>query len=285
MSPEGIRSSSLGVKRKGWCGNGDSRRHSSQPTILNQQNHPACTCPLFPRPSTPPPQHTHPQTNASIVRDLAQACAEHCPKAHLAIIANPVNSTVPICAEVYKKAGVYDPKRLFGVTTLDVCRSSTFVAGLTGKDPKDVNVTVVGGHSGITIVPLLSQQSDAAGILKEGGQKVADLIKRIQFGGDEVVKAKDGERGVSLTSIHSLGGVHRWECCAGVPWHDRTTTRLHSIACKNRLFTSAKNFKLTSSPTRPLSPTQLSLFQQVPARLRSPWPTLVLSSPTPFSGP
>lgn len=27
------------------------------------------------------------------------------------IIANPVNSTVPIVGEVYKKAGVYDPKR------------------------------------------------------------------------------------------------------------------------------------------------------------------------------
>ncbi|KAF9155822.1 malate DEHYDROGENASE, NAD-dependent, partial [Mortierella sp. AD010] len=49
-------------------------------------------------------------TNASIVRDLASACAEHCPKAHILVIANPVNSTVPIVAEVFKKAGVFDPK-------------------------------------------------------------------------------------------------------------------------------------------------------------------------------
>lgn len=27
------------------------------------------------------------------------------------IISNPVNSTVPIVAEVFKKAGVYDPKK------------------------------------------------------------------------------------------------------------------------------------------------------------------------------
>ena len=78
------------------------------------------------------------------------------------------------------------------MTTLDVVRASTFVSGLSGKDPKDINVTVVGGHSGVTIVPILSQQGEGAGILKEGGQKLADLIKRIQFGGDEVVKAKDG---------------------------------------------------------------------------------------------
>ena len=38
------------------------------------------------------------------------------------IISNPVNSTVPIAAEVLKKAGVYNPSKLFGVTTLDVVR-------------------------------------------------------------------------------------------------------------------------------------------------------------------
>jgi len=39
-----------------------------------------------------------------------------------------VNSTVPIAAEVLKKKGVYDPKKLFGVTTLDTVRASTFIA-------------------------------------------------------------------------------------------------------------------------------------------------------------
>ena len=45
-------------------------------------------------------------------------------QALLNIISNPVNSTVPIAASVLKAAGVYDPKRLFGVTTLDVVRSA-----------------------------------------------------------------------------------------------------------------------------------------------------------------
>lgn len=43
-------------------------------------------------------------------------------QALLNIISNPVNSTVPIAAETLKKMGVYDPKKLFGVTTLDVVR-------------------------------------------------------------------------------------------------------------------------------------------------------------------
>jgi malate dehydrogenase len=45
------------------------------------------------------------------------------------MISNPVNSTVPIAAKVFKIARIYDEKRLFGVTTLDVVRAKTFYAG------------------------------------------------------------------------------------------------------------------------------------------------------------
>ncbi|XP_027173615.1 malate dehydrogenase 2, mitochondrial-like isoform X2 [Coffea eugenioides] len=45
------------------------------------------------------------------------------------MISNPVNSTVPIASEVFKKAGTYDDKKLFGVTILDVVRAKTFYAG------------------------------------------------------------------------------------------------------------------------------------------------------------
>lgn len=79
----------------------------------------------------------------------------------IAIISNPVNSTVPIAAEVLKTAGVYNPKKLAGVTTLDVCRANTFVANSQGWDPKDVDVTVIGGHAGITILPLFSRVNGA----------------------------------------------------------------------------------------------------------------------------
>ncbi|KAF7728143.1 Malate dehydrogenase, cytoplasmic [Apophysomyces ossiformis] len=133
-------------------------------------------------------------TNASIVRDLAEAAAKYCPKAHILIISNPVNSTVPIFAETFKKAGVFDPKRLYGVTTLDVVRASRFVAEVKNLDPKDVKVTVVGGHSGVTIVPLLSQTG-----LKFSKEELDSLTHRIQFGGDEVVKAKDGKGSATLS--------------------------------------------------------------------------------------
>jgi len=138
--------------------------------------------------------------NAGIVRDLATGIAEVAPKAFVLVISNPVNSTVPIVAEVFKKAGVFDPKRLFGVTTLDVVRASTFVAEVvqdTTIAPKVV-VPVVGGHSGVTIIPLLSQSSHP--IPSSVAQAdVEKLVNRIQFGGDEVVKAKDGAGSATLS--------------------------------------------------------------------------------------
>ena len=83
------------------------------------------------------------------------AVAANFPGALMNIISNPVNSTVPIAAEVFKKAGTYDPKKVFGVTTLDVVRSNTFVAEARGLDVNDVDVPVVDGHAGICILPLL----------------------------------------------------------------------------------------------------------------------------------
>ncbi|KAH7568814.1 hypothetical protein JRO89_XS06G0055400 [Xanthoceras sorbifolium] len=67
--------------------------------------------------------------NAGIVKSLCTAIAKYCPNALVNMISNPVNSTVPIAAEIFKKAGTYDEKRLFGVTTLDVVRAKTFYAG------------------------------------------------------------------------------------------------------------------------------------------------------------
>ena len=66
--------------------------------------------------------------NAGIVANIARVAAQVAPKAALLIISNPVNSTVPIVAEVLKKAGVYNKSKLFGVTTLDVVRANSFIA-------------------------------------------------------------------------------------------------------------------------------------------------------------
>lgn len=73
-------------------------------------------------------------------------------------------------------------------------RASRFISQHKGTDPADENITVVGGHSGATIVPLLSQ----SGYSLEG-KDLDDFVFRVQFGGDEVVKAKDGAGSATLS--------------------------------------------------------------------------------------
>jgi malate dehydrogenase len=139
-------------------------------------------------------------TNASIVRDLAAAVGRVAPDAHILVISNPVNSTVPIVAATLEKAGVFNPRRLFGITTLDVVRAARFLGGVVGASPNDSRVTVIGGHSGATIVPLLSQTSLGKNITGDAYEK---LVYRIQFGGDEVVKAKDGAGSATLSMAYA----------------------------------------------------------------------------------
>ena len=50
---------------------------------------------------------------------------EVCPDAVLDWIVNPVNSVVPGMCELYKKAGL-DPRKICGVTSLDIVRANKF---------------------------------------------------------------------------------------------------------------------------------------------------------------
>jgi len=139
-------------------------------------------------------------TNASIVRDLADAAAQYAPKALLAIIANPVNSTVPIASETYKKRNAYDPARIFGVTTLDIVRANTFIAEAKKLDVASVNCPVIGAHAGITIIPVISQCKPA---VKFPDDELKKLTERIQEAGTEVVKAKAGAGSATLSMAYA----------------------------------------------------------------------------------
>jgi len=139
-------------------------------------------------------------TNATIVADLVSACAKNCPRAIIAIIANPVNSTVVIASEIMKAHNVYDEKKVIGVTTLDVVRAATFVAEAKGLNPTKVNVPIIGGHSGNTIIPLLSQVTPPVTFTQ---QELDALTPRIQNAGTEVVEAKAGAGSATLSMAHA----------------------------------------------------------------------------------
>ncbi|KAJ4896734.1 Malate dehydrogenase 1 [Raphanus sativus] len=178
--------------------------------------------------------------NAAIVKTLSSAIAKYCPHALVNMISNPVNSTVPIAAEIFKKACMYDEKKLFGVTTLDVVRAKTFFAANANLPVADVNVPVIGGHAGVTILPLFSQATPQANL---SGDVLTALTKRTQDGGTEVVEAKAG-RGSATLSMAYAGALFADACLKGlngVPdvvecsYVQSTITELPFFASKVRL--------------------------------------------------
>lgn len=139
-------------------------------------------------------------TNASIVRDIADCAAQVAPKALIGIISNPVNSTVPIASEVFQKRGCYDPNRIFGVSTLDIVRANAFIAEAKNLDATKVNVPVIGGHSGVTIIPVISQCNPSVSFPAD---QLKALTARIQDAGTEVVKAKAGAGSATLSMAYA----------------------------------------------------------------------------------
>jgi len=159
------------------------------------------------------------KVNADIAKGIVEACAKFCPDAVLGMIVNPVNSVVPAMAELYKKKGL-DPNKIVGVTTLDVVRANKFVGESMGKNPNFINIPVIGGHAGETILPLFSQ--DKIGKTLEA-EKIPDMDKKVQDAGTVVVNAKNGKGSATLSMAYAgarlgksvlagLSGRKRTEC-------------------------------------------------------------------------
>lgn len=133
--------------------------------------------------------------NCGIAKNIVEACAKYCPQAVVALIVNPVNSVVPAMTELWKKKGL-NPKKIAGISTLDVVRAKKIVAEATGAPVEGVEIPVVGGHAGKTILPLFSQ--DAAGARIDPAQ-IPALDEKVQNAGTEVVTAKAGKGSATLS--------------------------------------------------------------------------------------
>jgi malate dehydrogenase len=83
-----------------------------------------------------------------------------------------------------------------------VVRSNAFLAESQGWDARKTDVPVVGGHAGETILPLFSQVKGA----KLTAEQTAALTVRVQFGGDEVVKAKAAKVTIEGKEVEGRGG-------------------------------------------------------------------------------
>jgi malate dehydrogenase len=81
-------------------------------------------------------------------------------------------------------------------------RASNFLSEAQPSLPPSTDVTVVGGHAGITILPLWSQVKGVS----LPADTLEKLTKRVQFGGDEVVAAKAVKAMVDGVETAARGG-------------------------------------------------------------------------------
>ncbi|GAV47814.1 hypothetical protein ZYGR_0I01100 [Zygosaccharomyces rouxii] len=148
--------------------------------------------------------------NAKIVKSIGSSIAQHCDlnKVFILLISNPINSLVPVLVKELesKSQGTQVERRVLGLTKLDSVRASAFLHEVTikhGLKPKSNtldDVPVVGGHSGETIVPLFSQAPNGNRLSQDA---LEALVQRVQFGGDEVVRAKNGAGSATLCMAHA----------------------------------------------------------------------------------
>merc|ERR1711982_95154 len=93
-----------------------------------------------------------------------------------------------------------DPKKIVGITTLDCVRANKFVAEIQGVNPSEVDIPVIGGHAGVTIMPVFSQDKHAS---KIPADKIPELDKHVQNAGTDVVNAKNGKGSATLSMAYA----------------------------------------------------------------------------------
>jgi len=99
---------------------------------------------------------------------------------------------------MFKKAGVFDEKKILGITNLGAVRTNSFIAkekvNFVGKknrvknnlnfctknkglDSSTVNCPVIGGHSGVTIVPVISQCNPSVDLISSKQQLIVLRVR------------------------------------------------------------------------------------------------------------
>ncbi len=125
-------------------------------------------------------------TNAGIVTGVAQQALQVSPNAYVIIFANPMDA---MC-QITRQATGLPRNRLVGQGgMLDSTRYRTFVAWELGTSVKDVQCYVLGGHTDVTMVPIVSTAAVGGIPLRQllSQERIDALIDRTRKGGTEVV--------------------------------------------------------------------------------------------------
>src|SRR5947208_8777628 len=125
-------------------------------------------------------------TNAGIVKDVAEQIKRSSPNAIIIVVSNPLD----VMCYVAKQVTGFPRERVIGMAgVLDTARYRAFLAEALDVSVRDIQAMVLGGH-GDTMVPLISYTS-VSGIpvtqLLERSQLDA-IVDRTRNGGAEIVK-------------------------------------------------------------------------------------------------
>ena len=125
-------------------------------------------------------------TNAGIVKSVAEQVARTSPNAIIIVVSNPLD----VMCYVAMQASGFPRERVIGMAgVLDTARYRSFIAEALNVSVRDIQAMVLGGH-GDTMVPLISYTSvSGIPILQLMKKEQLDaIVDRARNGGAEIVK-------------------------------------------------------------------------------------------------
>ena len=124
--------------------------------------------------------------NAGIVRDVAANAVKHSPDAVIIIFTNPMDA---MCHVALEATGLPKSRIIGQGGMLDTARYRTFIAWETQSSVQDVHAQVLGGHTDVTMVPIVST-AHVGGVPLTSllpKERIEAVVQRTRKGGTEVV--------------------------------------------------------------------------------------------------
>src|SRR5262245_23462282 len=125
------------------------------------------------------------RTNADIVKQVSQQIKQHCAKAIVVVVSNPLD----VMCWVTKQVTGFPRERVLGMAgVLDTARYRMFLAEALDVSVEDIQAMVLGGH-GDTMVPLVSYTTVSGIPVTQllAGDKLETIVDRTRNGGAEIV--------------------------------------------------------------------------------------------------
>ncbi|XP_063823811.1 malate dehydrogenase-like [Ostrinia nubilalis] len=127
--------------------------------------------------------------NTEFIKMFSSKIAKINPFPFVGILTEPINILVPMSAEIMRNHGDYDPKKLFGIATIDHLRAQSLYALENNLNPRNCMVPVIGGRSGKTAIPLISQAKPACPMNEKTIQEFTSRIRKCD---ENIMDAKKG---------------------------------------------------------------------------------------------